>query len=58
MDRYWRKSRRCDNGACVEVAVGEDVHMRDMQTEELVFSTDAWAQFIEGVKRGEFDRPI
>jgi hypothetical protein len=59
MDEVWRKSRRCDGGTCVETAlIGEAVHIRDTQAEELAFSTDAWAQFIEGVKRGEFDRPI
>lgn len=59
MDRHWRKSSKCDSGTCVETAlIGEAVHIRDTQAEELAFSTDAWAQFIEGVKRGEFDRPI
>lgn len=58
MDEVWRRSSRCDSGACAEVAELEgDVHVRDAQAEELAFGKDAWAQFVEGVKDGEFDRP-
>jgi Domain of unknown function (DUF397) len=58
MDRSWRKSSRCDSGTCVEAAlIDDDVHLRDAQAEELLFSPEAWTQFVEGVKAGEFDNP-
>jgi predicted secreted Zn-dependent protease len=58
VDNTWRKSTRCDTGACVEAALIEgSVHIRDPQTTtELTVSAAAWQQFIEGVKNGEFDR--
>lgn len=58
MDKVWRKSSRCDTGSCVEAAlIDGDVHLRGTQPGELEFSARAWAQFVEGVKDGEFDRP-
>jgi hypothetical protein len=53
----WRRSTRCDSGACVEVAdTGTDVLMRDSKLDVspvLTFGRDAWADFIASVKAGQ-----
>ncbi|GIG02080.1 DUF397 domain-containing protein [Catellatospora citrea] len=57
----WRKSIRsggADN--CVEVATATDEHIgvRDSKSPNegvLVFGPEAWSDFVEGVRRGEFD---
>jgi hypothetical protein len=55
----WRKSRRCDSGACVEVATLDDaVALRDSKTVDgpiLIFSHDSWATFLSGVRVGDFE---
>jgi hypothetical protein len=60
-DADWRKSRRCANGACVEVALREDlVALRDSKDRLgpiLVFSRSEWEAFTGGVQSGEFDLP-
>jgi len=60
----WRKSRRSGNGGsdCVEVAKNLPgvVGMRDSKDRSgpvLAFGSEAWAAFVDGVKRGEFDLP-
>lgn len=57
--RDWRKSLRCGTGACVEVATEDTaVHMRsslDPGGPALSFSPDVWADFVVGIKAGEFD---
>lgn len=64
MDRQfgtWRKSTRSGGGDhCVEVATDTDRHVgvRDSKNPDggiLVFSADAWFDFVEGVRGGEFD---
>ncbi len=54
----WRKSRFCDSGACVEVAVtGGEVAIRDSKTSDgpiLRFSRSEWDAFVAGVEAGDF----
>lgn len=54
----WRRSRRCDTGSCVEVAlIGNDVAVRDSKNPDglvLRFSMDEWDTFQEGVRAGDF----
>lgn len=54
----WRKSSYCGSGACVEVADTDGgVLMRDGKNpgqQPLAFSRDAWADFLDGIKAGEF----
>jgi hypothetical protein len=61
-DDLWRKSTYSGAaGACVEVAVGNDaVLMRDSKDADgprLGWDRAAWAAFIAGVHKSEFDRP-
>jgi hypothetical protein len=55
----WRRSQRCEAGACVEVAVAEDrVYLRRSDGPEslhLVFSRPAWAAFLAAVCTTEID---
>jgi hypothetical protein len=54
----WRKSTRCGNATCVEVAKVEDGYLvRDSKNPDgavLSFSEQEWAAFVEGVEAGEF----
>jgi hypothetical protein len=61
----WRRSSRCSNNACVEVAkVSADRPVREIRVRdskdprgpELAFGAAAWKTFIEGVKNGDLDR--
>jgi hypothetical protein len=56
----YRTSSRCSNGGCVEVAPLPDggAVVRDTKhrtREPLTFNAQEWADFISGVKNGEFD---
>jgi hypothetical protein len=54
--QVWRKSTRCESGACVEVAItGEGVKMRDSKNPDgfLTFSRDAWSDFMDSINRGD-----
>jgi hypothetical protein len=60
----WRKSTRSGNGGsdCVEVAknLPDVVGVRDSKDRSgpvLAFDPRAWADFLRGVKSGEFDLP-
>jgi len=62
MPRDWRRSTRCIDGKCVEVAEDDDhVLVRDSKQgvagDVLNFTRQEWADFIAGVKAGEFDIP-
>lgn len=56
----WRRSRRCDNGHCVEVARTRDgIAVRDSKNPEgnpLQFPPAQWHAFMVGVQAGDFDR--
>lgn len=56
----FRTSSRCSKGGCVEVAPlpngGAVVRdSKDRTREPLTFNSDEWADFVAGVRRGEFD---
>lgn len=55
----WRTSSRSSGGSCVEVAPRPDrILVRDTKNREagmLAFDRSAFAAFIDGVVRGEFD---
>jgi len=57
----WLKSSRCEAGACVEVAsLTDGIGMRDGKVVAgpvLVFGRETWAEFVVGVRAGEFERP-
>lgn len=61
----WTRSSRCDGGTCVEVAVYDGsgtensnmVAVRNSQVpgEIAWFTPIEWAEFLNGVKAGDFD---
>jgi len=55
----WKSARSCTGGNCVQVAVAGDViALRDSKNQDgavLIYSTDEWTAFVEGVKSGDFD---
>lgn len=56
----WRKSGHSGDGGCVEVAdIGDVVGMRDTKDAGLgpvlTFDRYRWAEFVAGVRAGEFD---
>jgi hypothetical protein len=58
-DFGWRKSSKCDSGACVGVArQGEFVlvgNTSDPGTPVSRFTRQEWTAFVAGVKLGDFD---
>jgi hypothetical protein len=55
----WRKSSKCANGTCVEVArVDSDTYLiRDSKrpgNPALSFTEEEWTAFVSGVQAGEF----
>jgi Domain of unknown function (DUF397) len=54
----WRKSSKCANGTCVEVAkIGDQYLIRDSKSPDaatLAFTEEEWVAFAEGVTAGEF----
>jgi Domain of unknown function (DUF397) len=61
LTQEWRKSSYSNSSSnCVEVRAGQQdaVAVRDSKDcggPELGFTVGAWAAFVRGVKRGEFD---
>jgi hypothetical protein len=53
----WRRSSRCETGACVEVArIDGMVAIRNStDAAVLIFSPEEWSAFTAGVRNGEFD---
>ena len=56
----YRTSSRCTGGGCVEVAPLPDGGAvvrgtKDRVREPLTFDKQEWADFVSGVKNGEFD---
>lgn len=55
----WRRSTRCGESNCVEIATASDgILMRDSKLDDspvLGFSREAWSHFVAGVRAGEFD---
>lgn len=54
----WRRPR-CDSAACLEVAHDEGrIFLRDSTDPDgpwLVFGTDAWREFVDGIRSGGFE---
>jgi len=54
----WRKSSRCGNATCVEVAKVDDQYLiRDSKNPSaaaLSFTEEEWVAFVAGVNAGEF----
>lgn len=54
----WRRSSRCGNTTCVEVAkIGTEYLVRDGKDRSappLRFAAEVWADFMVGIKAGEF----
>lgn len=55
----WRKSSRCEDAGCIEIASKEDrVLVRDSKDcsgPVLQFALPEWDAFLNGVRNGEFD---
>jgi Domain of unknown function (DUF397) len=51
----WRKSSRCNNGACIEIAVQDDAILvrssADQDGPIIALSLAAWRDLIIGIKR-------
>jgi hypothetical protein len=56
----WRRSTYCSSGGCVEVArEGQDIVVRNSTDGDNVvaFAPDAWTDFVQAIRDGEFDLP-
>lgn len=52
--RQWRRSSRCSNGACVEIAVsGDRFYVRDAHGTVLTLSTRQGEAFLAAVRDGK-----
>ena len=55
----WRRSSRCANNTCVEVATVGGTHLvrdaKDPNGAVLTVDAAGWAAFVSAVKAGEFD---
>jgi hypothetical protein len=53
----WRRSTRCSNGGCVEVAHSGSAYLvrdaKDPQSAVLTFANIEWQAFIAGIQAGE-----
>ena len=56
--RAWRTSSQCNESECVEVGFGGDrVWVRSAGKPDrapVCFTTRAWTEFLDGLRRGEF----
>lgn len=56
----WRTARSCNGGACIQVAPsGEMIVIGDTKNPRgpvLTYTQEEWAEFVIGVKQGDFDR--
>ena len=59
VESQWRRSSKCTNGTCVEVArVADGYLVRDGKSPQsgvLSFTEAEWSAFTAGVKANEFD---
>lgn len=59
MTEVWQRSSKCEQGACVEVALdAAGVLVRDGKDPDgprLAFTREEWDAFVAGCKAGEFD---
>jgi predicted secreted Zn-dependent protease len=55
----WRTALSCDGGACVQVATDQHSiligNSRQPSGLVLEYTRDEWHQFVEGIKKGDFD---
>ena len=55
----WRRSSKCSDGCCAEIASdGDKIYVRDGKLKEgpvLHFTRAEWTAFRDGVKTGDFD---
>jgi hypothetical protein len=55
----WRRSTRCGNSSCVEVAKIDDRYLirdaKDLAAGPLVFTSTQWHAFTTGLRSGTFD---
>jgi len=58
-DVAWRRSQRCGNSGCVEIArIADGIGLRDSAAPDgpvLVVPPDDFRAFVDGVKAGQFD---
>jgi len=58
----WRRSKKCDGGACVEVGTGLDEVMIRSSSDStgitIVAGSEAWREFLAEVKSGLFDPTV
>jgi Domain of unknown function (DUF397) len=57
---HWRRSTKCANESCVEVAIsGKKVYIRSSKSQTvgayLVFDAGEWRSFLAGARNSEFD---
>ncbi len=56
----WKKSTRCENGSCVEIAmIGSGAAIRDSKqlNGPVLPAGNDWAAFVVEIKTGAFDLP-
>lgn len=57
--RSFKRSSFCSGGTCVEVAQADGRVLvrdsKDFKAQPLVFDSEEWSAFVQGVKAGEFD---
>lgn len=55
----WRRSSRCESGACVEVAQFDGMvairDSKDVAGRVLIFTVEEWIAFLAGARNGDFD---